>query len=241
MVTDSTQPPATGPGTAKRRSRRRLRIALGVLAGIVVLGGLVGLVAWSLTRPPPRALSDREALMQQRDAWVSAMRKASVDATFPTAPVEITSLDSAGGHPFEATFTAEEITALVTVYRYVPAGQSMSLSRVSVRFPSAGEAVVSGRAVINGSAYSAEISGPAGYENGSIVAQGPVNVSVEGFGVGGERGRQATEAVLAYLNEFLDAAPGLTLDTAEITAEGVRISGRAPDSLLNPPPAERAQ
>jgi hypothetical protein len=166
------------------------------------------------------------------------MRKASVDATFPADPIDITSLNAAGQHAFQATFTAEEITALLTVYRYTPSGQAVTLQQVTVQFPNAGEAAVSGSADINGSAYSAEIAATTAYENGSIVALGPVRVSVEGFGVGGDRGRQAADAVLTYLNEFLDAAPGLTVDTAEITSEGVRVTGKAPDLLLNPSPAD---
>ncbi len=176
--------------------------------------------------------------MPYRNAWTSAMRKASVDATFPDEPVDIASLTAAGNHAFQATFTAQEITALVTVYRYAPSGQAVTLRQVAVRFPNAGEAALSGSAVINGSGYSAEIAGPAGYESGAIVAQGPVRVSVEGFGVGGERARQAADAALAYLNEFLDAAPGLTVDAAEITAEGLRVTGSAPDLLINPAPNE---
>ena len=168
------------------------------------------------------------------------MRKASVDATFPAEPIDITSLNAAGQHAFEATFTAEEITALVNVYRYAPSGQAVTLQQVTVRFPNAGEAAVSGSAVINGSAYSAEIAASPTYENGSIVAAGPIRVSVEGFGVGGDRARQAADAVLAYLNEFLDAAPGLTVDTAEITSEGVRVTGKAPDLLLNPSAVDRS-
>ena len=180
--------------------------------------------------------------MPYRDAWASAMRKASVDATFPAEPIDITVLDAAGSHTFEATFTAEEITALVTVYRYTPAGQAVALQQVTVRFPAAGEAALSGSAVINGSGYSAEIAGPTGYENGAIVAQGAMRVSVEGFGVGGERGRQASDAALAYLNDFLDAAPGLSVETAEITAQGgLRVTGKAPDLLINPAPDDRPE
>jgi hypothetical protein len=232
---------AAAADTPQTRSRRWLWIALGVLAAVVVVGGLVGIVVWSLTRPSPLQVSAREALLPYRNAWASAMQKASVDATFPVEPIDITSLTAAGTHEFQATFTAEEVTALVTVYRYAPSGQAVTLSEVAVRFPAAGQAALSGSAVINGSGYSAEIAGPVGYEDGTIVAQGPISVSVEGFGVGGERRRQATDAALAYLNEFLDAAPGLTVDTAEITADGVVVTGRAPDALFNPVPGGSTQ
>jgi hypothetical protein len=239
MTTDPKPTSVPSPTSSPQpRARRGLWIALGVLAAFVVVGGLVGLVAWSLTRPAPAATSEREALMAYRGAWASAMRKASVDATFPAEPVDITQLNAAGQHAFQATFTAEEITALVTVYRYAPPGQAVTLRQVTLRFPGAGEAVLSGSAVINGSGYSAEIAGPVGYENDGIVAQGKVRVSVEGFGVGGERGRQAADAALAYLNEFLDAAPGLTVDSAEITTDGLRVTGKAPDMLINPGPGD---
>lgn len=223
------------------RSRRTLWIVVGALVTVLVIGGLVGLVVWSLSRPAQNGMSDEEAWMQLQDAWASAMRKASVAATYPPAPVDVASLQVQGSHTFEAVFTADEITALVTVYRYAPQGTSVALDKVSVSFPAAGEAALAGDAVINGSSYSAELAAPVGYENGSIVARGPVRVSVEGFGVGGERGRQAADAALGYLNDFLDAAPGLTILEAEITAEGLRVSGQAPDSLVNPTPEATPQ
>jgi hypothetical protein len=223
-----------GPGEPKR-SRRGLWIAIGILSAVLVVGGLVGIVVWSLGQndAPP---SSAELLASYRDAWASAMKKASVEASFPAEPVDITALKAAGQHDFEATFTAEEITALVNAYRYAPSGQAVTLREVSVRFPAAGQGALSCSAVINGSGYSAELAGPAGFENGQIVPQGQISVSVEGFGVGGERARQAVEAAFGYLNEFLAAAPGLTVESAEITAEGVRVKGTAPDVLYNPEP-----
>jgi hypothetical protein len=206
-------------------------------AAIIVAGGLTAIVVWSLTRPAPRTLTGREALMPYRDAWASAMRKAAVDATLPAGPTDVTALGTTGSHRFETTFTAEEITALVTVYTYNPSGQAIALDRVSVQFPGAGQAMLSGTASINGSSYSAEIAGPAGFVGGFIVAAGPLKVSVEGFPIGGERGRQAADAVIAYLNEFLDVAPGLSVSTAEITADGLHVTGNAPDALVNPAPA----
>lgn len=238
-TTTAPGPTATGPDGPRpakpKRSRRGLWIAVGVLAAVLVVGGLVGIVVWSLGQDntPP---SGAELLASYRTAWSSAMTKASVEASFPAEPVDVTALKAAGQHDFEATFTAEEITALVNVYRYAPSGQAVTLQEVSVRFPGAGQAALSGSAEINGSSYSAELAGPTGFENGRIVPQGQISVSVEGFGVGGERARQAVEAAFGYLNDFLNAAPGLTVESAEIKAEGLRVSGTAPEVLYNPEP-----
>ncbi len=228
--------PAAPPARTATARHRTLWIVLGILAAVLFLGALVGVVVWGLNRPGPTPITGAAAVAPYAAAWTSAMKKAGVEATLPAEPTDITALQAAGQHDFSATFTAEEITALVNVYRYAPPDQPVTLGSVSVRFPQAGNGVLRGSAVISGSSYSAELAGPAGYENGSIVPQGDISVSVEGFGVGGERAQQAIQATFDYLNQFLREAPGLTIESAEITAEGLSVTGKAPDVLTNPAP-----
>ena len=161
------------------------------------------------------------------------MAKAGTKATFPEAPVELENVSATGGHPFEATFTAEEITALVNVFRWTTdiQGTSVAVSGVTVGFPEAGTGSLRARVKVNGSSYSGTLVGPIAYENGTITSPGATKVVAEGFTVTGDRATQATDMLLLYLNAYLKAAPGLTVDSAAVTADGVEVSGTAPDSL----------
>jgi hypothetical protein len=167
------------------------------------------------------------------------MAKAGVEATFPAGPVDITQVSPSGSVPFEATFTAEEITALLNVYRYQAdlTGQSVSFTRASAAFPRPGVGALSGTLSAGGSNYSAEIEGPVTYTATGIDSPGATSLKVEGFNVGGERRRQASDAVISYLNLYVRAAPGLTIEDARVVADGVYVKGSAPALLEHPAPS----
>ena len=235
-VADPPEPPAeppakaTGSGPAPKR-RGCLPWVIGVLAAALVIGALTGVVIWALGRgAKPIAFSSYGA------GFDSAMAKAGTTAAFPNAPVELALVSAGGSHPFSATFSAEEITALVNVFRWTTdlQGTQVAVSGVTIGFPSAGNARIRAQARVNGSSYSGELEGPVEYRGGMITSPGAKSVTAEGISIGGDRAKQATDMLIVYLNAYLQAAPGLRVDSAEITTDGVRVSGTAPDSLSLP-------
>jgi hypothetical protein len=226
----STDSSAAGP------SPRQMR-AFKVIALLVALF-FIGLVAWALwtaSRPssaPPTPPFDRfEA------GWTSAMAKAGVEATFPAGPVRLENVQHSGRRPFEATFTAEEISALLGVYRYETtiSGTEVALRSARASFPSAGTVELNGTLLTGGSAYQAQASAPITYSSGEIRTTGLTSLVVEGFTIGGDRRRQAQDALLEYFNRYLDAAPGLAVDSAEAIEGGVRVVGFAPTKVVHLP------
>lgn len=220
-----------GPG----KPRSRIAIVVGTIVALATIAGLVWLVLWSLRGDGD---VDSQAYQRQRTAWESAMAKASVEATFPGGPVELDAVRAVGSHPFQATFTAEEIEALLAVYRYTARrqGDEVSFDRVSVLFPQPGRAALRGRITLNGTAYSAKASGPVEWADGVVVDRSAADVSVEGFDLSGSRKTDAIAAIEGYLDELLAAAPGLVVKEATVTADGVSVRGTAPVRLEHPKP-----
>jgi hypothetical protein len=220
-------------GTRRGTTRRRHRLSVAV----VVTVGLAGLVVWAIAvSRAPRRVAEPPSFSRFEQAWTSAMAKAGVEATFPPAPVELTEVVAHGRVAFDATFTADEVTALLNVYPYkaVIGGQQVSFLDPVVAFPAAGTGALSGRLQAGESAYSASIAGPVAYTATGIDSPGATELTVEGFSVGGQRRAQATEAIIAYLNLYLRAAPGLTIERAEIVDGGLHAKGSAPARLEHP-------
>jgi len=230
--------PLTTDELVRRNTRRFLIVA--ALLIVLLFGGMLALVQWAQSRRVARQPTSQAAdFADYRGPWASAMAKAGVEATFPAGPVELTELEASGRKDFSATFTPEEIAALVAVYHYSSDafGAGVAFSDLKILFPEPGRGSLEGKIHLDGSTYKVSASAPTSYVNGSIVLrlQG-AELRVEGFGVGGDRKTQAIQSLSAYLNALLDAAPGLDVESAEITAEGVSVKGAAPTSLENPPP-----
>lgn len=221
---------ATGASPAPKR-KRWLAWVVGVVITLLVVGALAGVVVWALGRNKTAPV-----FSAYRADFDSAMAKTKTQATFPNAPVELTRVSASGSHPFEATFTAQEVTALVNVFQSTSdiQGSSVAVSGVSIGFPSAGTANLRARVKVDGSSYSGSLQAPVEYQSGLITSTGATKVLAEGIPVGGDRAKQATELLLVYLNAYLDAAPGLQVETAAVTADGARVSGTAPDSISTP-------
>ncbi len=222
--------PATEPPEGPRRKRTGLII--GILIAVLVLAGFVALIVWALNRGSNNA----PTFESRRSAYESAMKKAGVDAPFPTQPVELTKLEPTGSHPFKATFTPEELSALINAFTYLPdtGGTSLDVSRVDLSLPGEGVIKLDAVVVVDGNGYSGSVSGPVEFKNGEIVKAGEVKVVAEGIPLGGDKAAQATEAVFTYVNDFLDAAPGLSVYKAEVTASGIAVEGSAPDAIKLP-------
>lgn len=228
-------PPRT-PSTATAtppppRRRRWIAWVAGLLGLAIVTGALVGVVVWA-----GRRSSTTADFSAYRGGFESAMAKAGTTATFPAAPVELESVAVSGSHSFEATFTAEEVTALVNVFPWTTQiqGTSVAVSGARVGFPSAGNASLRARVRLNDSSYSGTVEGPVGFEMGAIRSPGATKVVAEGITVKGERASQAADMLLVYLNAYIEAAPGLSVYSAEVTDAGVRVTGAAPDTLTLP-------
>ncbi len=229
---------APGAKTDGRGPSRRAAVIAAVVASVVLVG-LIGLVVWAvLASRKPVVVREAPRFDRFEPAWASAMAKAGVEATFPAGPVDVTMAKPFGRVPFEATFTAEEITALLNVYRYQGGigGQDVSFESPEAAFPRPGVGSLSGQLATGGSSYSATIVGPVTYAATGIDSPGATELTVEGFSVRGDRRTQASEAVIAYLNMYVRAAPGLTVQSAEIVQDGLRVTGSAPARLEHPPP-----
>ncbi|MBE0416822.1 MAG: hypothetical protein IBX63_03570 [Coriobacteriia bacterium] len=217
------------------------RHATWIIAAVafVVLAGLVGLIAWAISSSGS-ASAPRPGFERYESAWESAMRKASVKATFPAGPVDLTLVRTFGSQSFEATFTAEEMAALMSVYRYETSvsGESFSIGDVSVAFPDEDVAALNVTLFTEGSRYKAKAEAPFAYDGGRITSPGLTSLRVEGFSVSGARRDQAGGALIDYLNRYLSAAPGLSVDEARITTDGLAVKGSAPMSIEHPEPLD---
>lgn len=204
-------------------------VAVGAVA-LIVAGAIVWAVLDSGSQP---TTAGRSTFADLEPAWASAMRKADVEATFPAAPVQVEAVTTTGRQPFEATFTAEEMSALLAVYRF-EAEMPATLSSVRVAFPDDGVAEITARIRLQGATYEGVATMPLEYSVKGIDSPGLTALTVDGFKVTGEQRRQASDALLAYLNGYLRAVPGLTVEQARITAGGLVVKGMAPVRIENP-------
>ena len=211
----------------------RRTIVISLIVTVVFVGIVVGTVVWALGRPDVSALD--EAAM--RTAFASAMAKASVEATYPAdAPIALTSVQAEGEHPFSATFTAEELTALLSAFSYstVVNGSEATVQNATVRLAGPDALGLSGSVSADGNTYSATMVGPVAYSMGSVTSTGITSANVEGITLDAQQREQLTVAVVDYLNAYLANAPGLRIGSARVTASGVVVTGAAPDRLTYP-------
>jgi hypothetical protein len=234
---DVTPESAASPKPSAALSPRAKWIILTVT--FVVIAGMVGLIVWAVSSTGGSS-APRPGFERFEPAWASAMSKASVEATFPAGPVDVTKVRVTGSQSFEATFTGEEMAALLSVYSYEArvSGQTFAIGNVGVEFPEPGVTSLRLTLYAQGSSYNVRAEAPMAYENGSITSPGITSLRVEGFSVGGSRRDQASDGIIEYLNEFLRAAPGLTVDEARITADGLEVKGTAPVSIEHPEPID---
>lgn len=227
---------ASSTDTANMVASRKPIVVLGIVA-LSVLLGVAGLTWWAIAqRGRPTPAGEGPGFEQYRQGWESAMAKAGVEATFPPGPVSVQDVVVQGRAPFDATFTAEEIGALLNVYTFEsPIGNTtVSVSGVDVAFPQAGVASIDARLAADNAVYSVSITLPLEHSAKGISSSGATDLEAEGFSVGGERRRQASDALVAYLNLYLRAAPGLVVERAEILEGSVSVTGMAPVTIEHP-------
>lgn len=215
----------------KRSRGRAWAIAL-LVAGIVAL--LVAGTVWLIRLTAEPVASQAEL---RRAAYDSAMRKAGVDATMPPEPVDLRLIETFGSHSFEATFTAEEIAALLNTYPFTSTmqGATVSLEAVRLAFDDPGVVSMRGRLSAGDRSFSARLTAPASWSATGLSSTGVTELRVSGIEPDAEQTAQASAAVVAYFNELIRAAPGLVVREAAIVEGGLAVSGDAPDTITHPP------
>lgn len=213
------------------RTRSRRGLIIGIAVAVVFLAIVAGAVFWALSRGDTGP--NREAL---RAPFESAMRKASVEASFPAQPVELGSVTASGGHPFSATFTAEELGALLNTFSFTAdiAGSKAQVRRAGLRFLGNDVIELDARVEVDGSTYSAVVEAPVEFRDGAARSRGATRATAEGISLNAAQRAQLTNAVLAYVNAYLQAAPGLDVGSARLTPDGIAVTGTAPDRLEYP-------
>ncbi|HET6351753.1 MAG TPA: hypothetical protein VFG89_06475 [Coriobacteriia bacterium] len=228
------QPPRASKNAASPASARRTALVI-ALTAVLVLGGVAGVTLWALNRSKEVAVTPTDSpFTRYKPAWSSALAKAGVEGEFPDAPVDVTKVHVTGRQPFEAEFTAEEATALMSVYRFAGESSQIDFSDAQVAFPAEGTVRLDVVMVVDNTPYHARAVMPLTYDVKGVHSDGLTSLSVEGFGVGGEKKRQASDAVIAYLNEYLRAIPGVTVEEARIAEGVVAVKGTAPVRIENP-------
>jgi hypothetical protein len=69
---------------------------------------------------------------------------------------------------------------------------------------------------------------------GEVRSSGVTALTVEGITPNDAQKSQVSDALVMYANSILGAAPGLKVHTAIIEADGVHVTGTAPDSITYP-------
>ena len=194
------QPPSPSRRTRRRAARHRDRRTppprrrrwLGWVIGIVIARRRDRRTRRRRGLGARTAAATARRFSAYRTPFESAMEKAGITATFPGAPVELTDVTPTGSHPFTATFTAEEVTALLNVFRWTTDIQGTSVARLGRRrsaFP-AEDTVSLQRAASKVERHHVQrvARRPARrIESGAITSTGATKVSAEGFPVTGDR------------------------------------------------------
>lgn len=236
-LADPPQPPNTPPGAVASGTPEPRRRHTGLIVAIVLSLLAIGLLALVVFV----VLGARDGgsganASATKASYESAMRKAGVTAAYPGRPVALTGVTPRGSHPFSATFSADEIAALFNTFPYESdvAGARIALRNIALALPGPGTAQLAASVTANGGTYSGAVTLPLAFSAGRITSTGATALTVEGInGSDGQRA-QAGSALVGYFNAYLAAAPGLTIESASITADGVTVTGTAPDSLTLP-------
>jgi hypothetical protein len=224
-------PPSTGaaaPEPGPKRGGGCWLVALAIV-GLVALA-LALFLWWALTRSPAPSVEP----VTTSSAFESAMTRAMVKAPGePPQPVDLSTVEARGTHSFEATFTGDELTALVNAFphKVVVGNAQVELSNVKIAPTPEGGLSLKGTVTSGDASYSGTVSGEVAFVNSRVVANGPIAVEAEGFPVPDAQAQEASQIVLAYVNGYLAAAPGLLITAASVSPAGVHVVGLAPDSI----------
>jgi hypothetical protein len=226
-------PPATGTDTPDPKRKRGCGCAIAAAIVLALLLAAAALGAYFVLGQPAKVTpAEQVRTPEVQSAFSSAMKKAKVSAPqAPSAPVEIATIKPVGKHIFEATFSYEELTALLAAFSHASKSAQKAGASVTSVEKADGGVRVSGRFTMSGMSYTGTIEGPAKYSGGKIATDGKVSATMNGFPVPGSQAEQAATLLIRYLNGYLASAPGLKVDSAEIAKGGVHVTGTAPDTI----------
>lgn len=230
-ATQSRSPESASMPTAKPR-RRWLPWLLGGVAVLVLVGLVGGAVVWSLSRKQTSTIDP--ALT--RSAFASAMRKAGVTTDFQGSAVALTSVRASGAHPFSATFTADELAALLNKFTHAASVSGSQISMRDVRLQLAGgdSLRLEANVDVGGSTYGGSATAPITFADGRVASSGATAATAEGVPLNSGQRARLTGALVGYANAYLTAAPGLRIASAKVAADGITVSGVAPDRISLP-------
>lgn len=234
-LADPPKPPGTPPGAVASGTPEPRRRRTGLIVAIVLSVLAIGLLALSVFIVMASRGGGASAAATKA-AYESAMHKAGVKADYPASPIALTSVKPSGSHAFSATFSPQEMAALLNTFLHElnAAGVRISLHNVVLAVPAPGVARLAASVTVNGGTYSGSVTLPLTFSGGRVDSTGVTELSLEGIAGSNGQKAQVASALIAYFNAYLAAAPGLTIESATITADGVNVKGTAPDSLTFP-------
>lgn len=208
------------------------RFGAGKIVGIALLVMIVGVGAATAAGVMP-GLSALAGTAKQKDlgvdasqaAFESAMGKAGVDANYPATPAAIGSVTVKGSKPLDATFTDDEVSALMNAY-LVPF--EYNVRGVQVVFHDGGNAEGSAMVTYQGVDMPGYIKGTVSWDgrvSGTASAASAAGIPANGSWL--ETGQNKT---LQFVNLYF-AVPGLTIESAEMREGEVHVTGTVPESI----------
>jgi hypothetical protein len=227
-------PPSSPPTTSTAMpgpnpKRRRSWVVAGVVVAVVliVLAALALFFWWQAQQPAPIAQHEANGAVE------SALRKARVDApVIPATTIDLAQIKATGSHPFDATFTYDELVALLSTFTYLPqSARGVNFTVNSLVRTGSGELKVYGDITSRGMSLRGWIQGPVKFSGGKIVPNGDFVANTNGLTVKGTQALRTALIAIAYLNAYLRAAPGLKVQSATITTAGIHVTGTAPDRI----------
>lgn len=230
------EPPAKPPAppTTATKARPPRRRGCGTAAVVVLV--LVGIAAasfglfWMFVRPNQRANHTNAGMTP----YESAMYRAGVKSPGqPINPVDLATVQPKGSHSFDATFTPDELATLANTFPHEVAVGNTPVSLRNIQMQAIKNALqIHATVAAGGSAYQGSATGNVSVVAGKFLSNGPITVEAEGQTLAGAQAQQAESLLLAYANGYLAAAPGLKVESAEITPVGnIHVVGTAPDSI----------
>jgi len=224
-------PPKAPAATGEAPEPKRNRVGVVALVSVVVLAVvLLGAAIWLVLGQVQTKPAANKATQPN---FESAMRKAGVKATYPGGAIDLKAVRPTGSHSFTATFTADEIAALLNTFRYTSdvGGTQIALRNVQLQFT--GPDVVQASAAVraNGSTYNGAVTLNLYFEMGRFKTTGASDVTVEGIGVSSDQRGLVADSLVNFANDYLSSSLGLTVVSAKVDAGGVAVSGMAPDSI----------
>lgn len=219
-------PPPSGPsgtpvasgGEAPKKKRRGCLIALAVFVGLVLLAVIgAALVIGQALKPEDTGVTYSET------DFDSAIAKLGV--TWPDLPEGADPNDYervyTGSKPFDATFTEAELSALMS-YRHSAA--YWPIKSMQVDLTGGDTARVSAVVAYSGRDWAVSASG-SGSISGSALQVDIASARVAGIDVPAEYLPLGADFLEGVVNPRLARIPGFGVESAEVTADGVRVIG----------------